>query len=70
MFFGLPDANHAGPSGNFVKNSCPCPKHTKYHVKSEFGHVHEHQKLQARAKPSRKTCPFLCLFFENQVNLF
>ena len=40
------------------KNSFLKPKRLKFHEKSEFGHVHEHQKLQVTAKPSRKTCPF------------
>ena len=38
------------------------PKCVKFDEQSEIGHVHEHQKLQVRAKPSRKICPF---FFED-----
>ena len=41
--------NHPEIISNFAEN---------FDEKSEVGHVHVHQKLQVRAKPSRKTYTF------------
>ena len=38
------------------------PKHAKFDEMSEVGHVHEHQKLQVSAKPSRAKS-IVCAFW-------
>ena len=54
-FWDSSPQNHAESSGNYVNNSCLNPKRAKFDEMSEVGHVHEHQKLQVSAKPSRKS---------------
>ena len=46
--------NHEESRGNFVENSFAKSGTWKFHEKSEFGHVHEHQKLQVRSNPPEK----------------
>ena len=55
------------------KNAFLNPKRARSDEQSESGHVHEHQKLQVRAKPSRKTYLYQNYFFnqfQSKIILF
>ena len=57
-FLSFSGKNDAESIRNFINKSVLDPKRAKLDPKSDFGHVHEHQKLQQKAKPSRKTLLF------------
>ena len=55
MFLGSSTQKHAESLENVIKKTYLSQKGAKFDERSEMGHVHEHQKLQVKVKPSRKT---------------
>ena len=52
---GCHDAGRGGRPASHGLKLCDAASVCEFQKKSEFGHVHEHHKLQVRAKPFRKT---------------